>query len=381
MRCSLGLRHPGYARAPLRLGGLLAVLWLVASPATVGHAHLAKSTSSLRSLIAESEVVVRARVIELDTFVAQRGPDEKRRSILRVKVLEVLKGPEVAGEELPISQHGHGVAKYQPGDEALFFLRHLSKSRELHQLGSTGELQWYSTQERDDAYVLSRESRRATIQAARRYVAIEKMQSDKRAGALRRITVKLLASRDLQLATSALRDMSRAGDVALVTKADVPALIKVIDDPQTSIGVRIALLAELQRRGLVDGDPHWLRLLRRTKGTDRLAVIRAAGAHLSPAVNAEVIDILMGTDAAASAAAAIAVGAPGNTAAVVPLSKAILSENPRVAMSAIRGLGKIGTEEARAVLTSAAASHPDASVRRRAQAELRVMEAHRGESR
>ena len=357
------------------------MLWLVASPAAVGHAHLAKSTSSLRSLIAESEVVVRARVIELDTFVAQRGPDEKRRSILRVKVLEVLKGPEVAGAELPISQHGHGVAKYQPGDEALLFLRHLSKSRELHELGSTGELQWYSTQERDDAYVLSRESRRATMQAARRYVAIEKMPSDKRAEALRRITVKLLASRDLHLATSALRDMSRSGKVSLVTKADVPTLIKVIDDPQASIGVRIALLAELQRRGLVDGDPHWLRLLRRTKGADRLAVIHAAGAHLSPAVNAEVIDILMGTDAAASAAAAIAVGAPGNTAAVVPLSKAILSENPRVAMSAIRGLGKIGTEGARAVLTSAAASHPDASVRRRAQAELRIMEAHRGESR
>ena len=109
------------------------MLWLVASPASVSHAHLAKSTSSLRSLIAESEVVVRARVIELDTFIAQRGPNEKRRAILRVKVLEVLKGPGVAGEELPVSQHGHGVANYEPGDEALFFLRHLSQSRELHE--------------------------------------------------------------------------------------------------------------------------------------------------------------------------------------------------------------------------------------------------------
>ncbi|RLB38389.1 MAG: hypothetical protein DRH30_11550 [Deltaproteobacteria bacterium] len=175
--------------------------------------------------------------------------------------------------------------------------------------------------------------------------------------------------------------MSRAGDVPLVTKYDVPALIKVIHDSQTSIGVRVGLLAELQRRGLVEGDPHWLRSLRNTKGKDRLAVIYAAGVHSSPAVNAELIDILMGPDGAASAAAAIALGSPGNAAAVEPLSKAIVSKNLRVAMAAIRGLGRIGTAEARAVLASAATSHPDASVRRRAEAELRVLEAHQGGSR
>ncbi|MBW1762944.1 MAG: HEAT repeat domain-containing protein [Deltaproteobacteria bacterium] len=155
----------------------------------------------------------------------------------------------------------------------------------------------------------------------------------------------------------------------------------MIHHSQTSIGVRIGLLAELQRRGLVEGDPHWLRLLRSTKGKDRLAVIYAAGVHSSPAVNAELIDILKGSDGAASAAAAIALGSLGNAAAVEPLSKAIVSENPRVAMAAIRGLGRIGTAEARAVLASAATSHPDASVRRRAEAELRVSEAHQGGSR
>jgi len=144
-----------------RMGGLTAVLWIAVGAASLSYAHLAKSTSSLRSLIAESEVVVRVRVIELDTFVAQRGPNEKRRSILRVQVLDVLKGPVVAGKELPVSQHGHGVATYQPGEEALFFLRHLSKSRELHELASTGELDWYSAQEHDDAYVILPESRRA----------------------------------------------------------------------------------------------------------------------------------------------------------------------------------------------------------------------------
>jgi hypothetical protein len=220
-----------------------------------------------------------------------------------------------------------------------------------------------------------------TLDAARRYVAIEQMHGDERVKALRRVTVKLLASRDLRLATSALRDLVQAGDAPLVTKKGVPALTKVIDDPQTSIGIRVGLLAELQRRRLLDGDPHWLRLLRASKGTDHLAVIHAAGVHPSPAVNAELIEILMGSDSAASAAAAIALGSPGNAAAVAPLSNAIASDDTRVAMSAIRGLGRIGTAEARVVLASAAQSHPNASVRRRAQAELRVAEAYQAGSR
>jgi HEAT repeat protein len=74
-------------------------------------------------------------------------------------------------------------------------------------------------------------------------------------------------------------------------------------------------------------------------------------------------------------------GSPGNAAAVAPLSSAIASDDTRVAMSAIRGLGRIKIAEARVVLASAAQSHPDASVRRRAQAELRVLEAHQGWSR
>jgi hypothetical protein len=361
--------------------GLIAASCLVVAPTSVSHAHLAKSSSSLRSLIAESDLVIRARLIERDTFVAVEGPKEKRRSILSVQVLEVLKGSGVVGKELPVSQHGHGVATYRSGEEALFFLRQLSQSRELHKLAATGELQWYSWQEHDDDYVLSPKSRHVTLEAARRYEAIEQMHGDERVKALRRVTVKLLASRDLRLATSALRDLVQASDAPLVTKEDVPALTKVIDDPQTSIGIRVGLLAELQRRGLLEGDPHWLRLLRATNGTDRLAVIHAAGVHPSLAVNAELIEILMGSDSAASAAAAIALGSPGNAAAVAPLSSAIASDDTRVAMSAIRGLGRIKIAEARVVLASAAQSHPDASVRRRAQAELRVLEAHQGWSR
>jgi hypothetical protein len=87
-------------------------------------------------------------------------------------------------------------------------------------------------------------------------------------------------------------------------------------------------------------------------------------------VNARLIEILKGPDDAASTAAA-----------VEPLSQTIVSENQRLAMASIRGLGRIGTAEAHAVLESADTSHPNASVRRRAEAELRVLDAKSRDSR
>ena len=370
--------YVGYARrrAALHAGCFTAALWLSAATASPSHAHLAKSTSTLRSLIAESDLVIRARVQKLDTFVAPDGPDEMRRSVLRVEVLEVLKGPDVSGKSLAVSQHGHGVVKYRPGEEALLFLRHLSKSRELHKLASTGELEWLSTQEHDEAYALSPDARRATLQAARRYVSIEKMAGDERVQALRRITVKLLGSRDPQPGASALRDLVLAPGLPLVTREDVPALRKGIHDPKLSIGLRVGLLIELDRRGLLDPDPEWIRLLRTSNGKEQIAVIRGAGSHPSALVNAALFELLAAQASETAAAAAIALGSPGNVSAVEPLSEALASKDKRVAMASIRGLGVIGNPDARAALASAAESHSDASVRRRAAAELRILDAH-----
>ena len=50
------------------------------------------------------------------------------------------------------------------------------------------------------------------------------------------------------------------------------------------------------------------------------------------------------------------------------------SKEPRVRAAAIRGLGRIGTPRAREALAKAAASHPDAATRRRASAEVRLLE-------
>lgn len=366
-------RHRSW-RACFFRGGVIA-LWVTAAAASVGHAHMAKSTSSLRSLVAGSDLVIRARVRQLDSVVVPDGAKEKRRDVLRVEVLEVVKGSSKKGRVLPISQHGHGIATYRPGEEALFFLRPLSKSRELHKLAATGELKWLSTQEHDEAYSLdSEDSRELTLRAVRGYVAIEHAPKSERTPRLRSLTLKLLRSRDPGLGTSALRDLAREPNAPLVTREEIPALRKVVHDPKTTIGVRVGLLKELDRRELLNSDADWLRLLWRTEGGDRIAVIRAAGSHPSPVVNHELGKLLKDSDTAVASAAAISLGSPGNAAAVAPLREALLSKEKRLSMAAIRALGAIGNTEARAALGSVAESHPDPSVRRRAAAELHVLQ-------
>ena len=99
----------------------------------------------------------------------------------------------------------------------------------------------------------------------------------------------------------------------------------------------------------------------------------APSAHPSPPVTRELIRILEGDDAAAARVAAVALGTPGNQAAVAPLQRALEGDDARLRMAAIRGLGRIATPAARGVLESAASSHADPDTRRRARAEASLL--------
>ena len=130
------------------------------------------------------------------------------------------------------------------------------------------------------------------------------------------------------------------------------------------------MVTALEQQGHVDGPARWAELLRATPRPDLPAVVRAAAAHPSPAVTAELVKLLAGSDTELAAAAAVSLGVPGNRAAVDPLARALQSDNERLRMAAIRGLGGVATAEAQAVLRRAADGHPDAATRRRAAGEL-----------
>jgi len=354
---------------PLPAALILAVLLAAGLPA---RAHVVYGGTTLRLLTLESDLVVRARIVDPASEMWLEEP-LLREAVVVAQVVEVLKGTS-GGEDLRFVQHGHGVPLYEKGEEVLLFLQRIERSREVGASGIASRIRWVSVQESGERFALDAGSRGGLTAAVRAYAALEQLPPASRLDALRRITLELLASPEPELAASALRDLVLAGDAPLLTREDLPALVPLLTRAETPIGVRIGLVAELERRGLLDGPPRWAELVRTTSGADRLAAVRAAGVHPSEAVARELTRLLGSGDPFLVAAAAIALGAPGSESAVAPLAKLFGSPEPRVRAAAIRGLGKVATPGAREALAKAAASHPDEATRRRAGAEVKLLD-------
>ena len=136
--------------------------------------------------------------------------------------------------------------------------------------------------------------------------------------------------------------------------------------------VRIGLLAELERRKLVDAPPRWLRLLSADESTpDRVTAIRAAAASTDARVRARLVELLADADERVAAAAASALGRRGDPVEVRALVQALSHPASSVRVAAIRALGRSPSPEAARALERAAGSHPDPDTRRRAAAEVR----------
>jgi hypothetical protein len=361
------------ARVQLAVGLVVAAVLAGAPPAAL--AHVVYGTPTLWQQIRDADAVVEARIGDPGRLLELDG--SRRRRVVTAEPLAILKGvlPEAANgarqDGLAFVPHGHGVAQYARGDRALLFLRRLERVRELASSPLAGRVQWVSVQESTDRVLIGDGADDAFLAAARAYVAVEALPAAARLDGLRRVTLRLLASREPRLAASAVRDLV-AGELPLVAD-DVPTIDALTADRRVSVGTRIALLAELERRGLVAGPERWATLVRGTAGRDRVAVLRAAAAHPSVVLTHALLETLAGGTADEAAAAAVALGTPGNDAAVAALERALGVDDPRLRMAAIRGLGRIGTRRAREALAIAAAFHPDPPTRRRANAEVVVL--------
>ena len=330
-------------------------------------AHIVLGNRPLQLLVADADVVARARILDTRGVPAASGLESQRPTVGAL-LLEVLKG-DVPLAEVRFAQHGHGVASYEPGEEVLLFLQRIEGSRELGALAATG-IAYVSLQEHDEKYLIPRDESPIVLAAVRAYARAERIpDANARLAALREVMLTLLGSGDPRLATSAVQTLALAAEVPLVTRDDLPVLLPLLNDTSLPIGVRLALLVELQRRALLADRSRWAALLKSTTGSDRTAVIRAAGRHPSADVLAALLALLAGEDDDAAREAAIALGWRGNAAGVQPLDAALAAEDRKLRMAAIRGLGGIGTPAARRVLEKASLSHPDPATRRRARAE------------
>jgi hypothetical protein len=355
----------------VRWAFFLGALGLLCAPGA--RAHIVVGSKTVHTLVAESDCVVRARVVAAHG-VAARSSDRpgRDRPAVDADVVEALKGPCTPGR-LRFVQHGHGVATFEPGREHLLFLVGLARHPELDELAGADGARWVSLQEHDDAHPLDGPEAPALLEATRAYVrAGAATDPAARASALRAATLRLLGSGDAGLAASALRDQVAAPGEPFLTEADAPALMAIVDDPATAMGVRVALLGTVERRGFVDGRSRWLAWLADdAPPANRVLAIRAAGRDTRPEIRARLIALLASDRPADAAAAASALGRAGDASVVPPLAAALDHPASRVRQSAIRSLGQTRTPAALAALDAAAADHPDPVTRRLAAAEAK----------
>jgi hypothetical protein len=335
-------------------------------------------SKSLHLLIVEADLVIRARVLDPEAvFVSEDGLS--RRQLIEVEVLETLKG-RADGAKIRFAQDGHDVARYATGQEALFFLRPIAKSRELRMLAVPGGPSHVSGQEHAEQFLIEGAHGPTLLSAARKLARSESASTtDERVALIRAGTLELLTSGDAQLGASGLASLIVTPQAKLITRTDLPRLEKFLVRQDVSIGLRAGLIAELERRGLIDGPAHWMALLQNARPADLPVAIRATGAHPSDAVNATLLRMLKDPKSKTELAAecAIALGTSRNVEAVSALSNALMQGKPRLRNAAIRGLGQIGGPESHAALEQAAESHPDSETRKRARAELRSAETRR----
>jgi len=354
-------------RASAWLAG--AALLLFAAGAS---AHIPVGARTLRELVAESDLVLRGRIESSGERVglSTEGGSASRPTV-EARVLEVLKG-DLGADRVRFAQHGHGVATFEPGSESLLFLRDIAKIRELRALGEAGALDWVSLQEHEERYPLQPETRDAMLGAVRDYVAAGSAPPAERLLRLRAATLTLLSTPDADLAASAIRDLVAAPELALIDESNLPTLRAVLDDAAVSMGVRTALLAALEGRGLLDGGPLWLAWLsEETPDRDRITALRASRSARDPEVRRRVRALLGDSDAGVAAAAVEALAVTTGADAVPDFAEALAHTDSRVRYAAIRALGRVATPAALRALRETAEAHADEATRRRARAELR----------
>lgn len=338
-------------------------VWVIASLApALAWAHTIPGGLTLNQMARASDVIAVARITRPGDEPRGGGPLPP----VEAEVTELLREGDAKKGRVRFIPHRHADETYAAGEEVLLFL---AKKR-----GEGGEA-YHAIEAIADRVVLTAETRARWIEAARAYAALGK-GSPKSAdpAQLGRVTVAMLASEEPRIASLALRDLLLAGDAPVVGASDVPALSAIVDDAARPAAHRLGVLMELERRKLVPIGPRWVKLLRAVEDKDRVAVVRAAASRaFVPEVSAELVAILDRGEREAAVAAARALGAAGNDAAVEALGRAVDREPDELRFAALGSLRRIGTDAARALLSRAASSHPDPETRRTAATEQNLL--------
>jgi len=371
------MRGRGRAWALGVAGPLALVLAALGAPGPAHAALAAAPAATLWQRTVDADVIALARVVH-PAWEIPVGEPPVVWPVVEAEAVEILKGDAALGR-LTFARDGVESPAYAAGQEVVVFLRAIARSPKLADSAVTGAVRWASQPAPVETLVLTPRDRDLYLTALRGYAAIAVMErSPLQLERLRALTLELMASSEPALARSAIADVTRAGHVPLLTRAESTRAGKLVFDPALPVETRVALLTELERRALIFGPTSWGRLLRESHGADRVVVVQAVEGNQSVGVTNELVPLLRGPDPVLAAAAATSLGSLGNHRAVEPLTRALGRRDRRVRLAIVRALGAIRTQIARQALDLAAERHPDPGTRAAAVAEALALARRHG---
>ena len=329
------------------------------------EAHTIPGALTLHDLCRDAEVVAVGRV----TFAPKPAPGTSTLPPVDAEVTEFLREGDAKKGTLRFWPHRHGNDEYVIGEELLLFLEHTRASERAQ------EAKYEALESIGDRFVIPADQRALWIDAASKYVALGKgSRSATDPHALGQISIAMLSSSETKLANFALRDLTLAGTAPVLGEGDTPELLRIVDDKSRPAMLRVGLLSELERRKLTPVGSHWVSVLESASTNERSAVISGAKSRwFVPEVNAALLAIVERGSSDEAIAAARAVGAEGNEAAVEALVQAVSREPAELRYVALGSLRKINSARAREELAAFAQTHPDAETRKVAVAEMALL--------
>jgi hypothetical protein len=332
-------------------GAVLVLVWM----AQYAYAHIDAPRTPLSQLFLAADF---AAIVRIDTVEKRRFVDGE--NIATYEVVTATTSSHYKGEQhdrIEFFQYAHGHADFQPGDTAVLFLQVLNEQHQLYKIGSTGSIHYVSHQVRNTEHRLKPADLvdyRWVLQAyANPPVAGNTDAAQQR---LRQIMLRMLQSDSPKLTESALLDQ----------------LLRQIRDPLKPIGLRLALLREMSRRGLAD-QGEWKYLLESESDENLLLVLKSMEGYENREFMAPLVALLVHPSSSLVEGAARALGHPVYAGAETSLKPLLESENQRLNYAAVSGLIGINSPRARAILSEAAGNHPNAKVRRMISARLSLL--------
>ena len=348
-------------------GAALVLVWMAQS----AYAHIDAPRTPLSQLFLAADF---AAIVQIDTVEKRRFVDGE--IIATYEVVTATTSSHYKGEQqdhIEFFQYAHGHADFQPGDTAVLFLQVLNEQHQLYKIGSTGSIHYVSHQVRNTEHRLKPADLvdyQWVLQAyANPPVAGNTDAAQQR---LRQIMLRMLQSDSPKLTESALLDWSTAGDGIQFNHGEIDQLLRQVRDPLKPIGLRLALLREMSRRGLAD-QGEWKYLLQSESDENLLLVLKSMEGYENREFMPPLVALLNHPSNSLVEGAARALGHPVYTGAETSLKPLLESENQRLNYAAVSGLTGINSPRARVILSEAAGNHPNAKVRRMISARLSLL--------